>query len=117
MQPEESSPSAWPAPGSGTYGLLGRTLTHLQRSTNCTESQSAYQPSQGASPNFLRTPFWIASVLPNNEDLNPRGGVGCKGLGDGCSLRRNCSGECHQIAVAPVAPRLRRSASERPQPD
>src|SRR5580704_8679655 len=64
MQPEKSSPSVWPAPGSGIYGLLGRTLTHPQRSSNCTGFQPAYQPSHGANPNFLRTPFWIASVLP-----------------------------------------------------
>jgi len=34
-----------------------------------------------------------------------------------CSLRSNCSSECHQIAVAPIVPRPRRRASERPQPD
>ena len=36
MEPEKSSPSAWPAPGSGIYGLLARILTHPQRPTNCT---------------------------------------------------------------------------------
>src|SRR2546421_2905131 len=43
--------------------------------------------------------------------------LGCKGLGDACDLRSNCSSECHQIAVAPIVPRFRRCASERPQPD
>src|SRR6184192_1559605 len=43
--------------------------------------------------------------------------LGCKGLEDACDLQSNCSSECHQIAVAPIGPRLRRCASERPQPD
>ena len=34
-----------------------------------------------------------------------------------CGLRTNCSSECHQIAVAPIVPRLRRCASKRPQSD
>ena len=29
-------------------------------------------------------------------------------------LRSNCSSECHQIAIAPIVPRPRRCASERP---
>src|SRR5207244_12255812 len=37
--------------------------------------------------------------------------LGCKGLEDACDLRSN------QIAVAPIVPRFRRCASERPQPD
>src|SRR5207245_5021507 len=34
-----------------------------------------------------------------------------------CNLRSNCSSKSHQIAVVPIVPRLRRCASERPQPD
>ena len=38
-------------------------------------------------------------------------------LEDACDLRSNCSSECHQITVAPIVPRFRRCASERPQSD
>lgn len=34
-----------------------------------------------------------------------------------CSLRSNCSSKCHQLAVAPIVPWLRRCPSKHPQPD
>ncbi len=49
--------------------------------------------------------------------VGPRGGGGCKGLARVRSLRSNCSSECHPVAVVPIVARLRRCASERPQPD
>src|SRR5207245_3098789 len=56
-------------------------------------------------------------VLADQPGVGPRGSLACKGLARVCSSRSNRSSECHPVAVTPIVARLRRCASERPQPD